>query len=103
LLARLAKLSSVSKVLRVEVEKRANLLGMAGKGLTRAAGKAGVGALGLAAKGIGTAMKHPLPVIGAVATGATALGKAREYSAGFQPEVQQRMLGQSPVPPGVVR
>ena len=84
MLNRLAKLASRSAQLRLAViEKRAaSLLGAAGK----------------------WAMNHKLPVgLGAVAgvTGAQgAVGKYRETKAGFDPAVQQVMLGKPPTPPG---
>jgi hypothetical protein len=88
LLARLAKLSAVSSQLRTAATKQASILG--------AVGKAG---FNVASKGLGVAMKHPLATLTAVSSAQGALGKAREYNAGFQPEVQRQMLGQPPMPP----
>jgi hypothetical protein len=86
-LEQLAKLACRSAQLRRAVlQKQAGLAGAALKTLG------------------GAAAKHPVMAalggLGAVQGGAGAVGKYREHKSGFDPAVQQAMLGQPPVPPG---
>jgi hypothetical protein len=86
-LARLAKLAHVSAHLRAGAEESEKT--------------AFVAALKLLG---GLAAKNPGKALGVAATlglgGAGALGKKRQYAAGFDPEVQKTMLGPTPTPPG---
>lgn len=80
MLARLAKLADTSRSLSRAVEKRAGLLGGAAR----------------------LALKHPGKTLAAGMTGTAAVvggrGKYREFKTGFDPVVQQQMLGMPPTP-----
>lgn len=87
MLRQLAKYASAGARLReLALEKRAGLLGAAVKTIG------------------GAAIKNPLQTAGVamgVGAGASgAKGKYQQYKAGFDPAVQQSMLGQPPKPPG---
>jgi hypothetical protein len=60
------------------------------------------GMLGRAAAGAGKlAVKNPGTAITAGLGGVGAVGSYRQHKAGFDPNVQKAMLGDTPVPPGV--
>lgn len=83
---RLAELSKISARLRAGIQKKSSLAGAALKGATKLIMKRPIQA---AAGGAGLG----LGALGAV-------GKKRQYQAGFDPEVQKAMLGPTPTPPG---
>ena len=112
MLAQLSKYSAASAHLRsLALEKRAGIIGSAAKSLWGAAkttaapvgqafknwaGKQ-TGALGLLARNPGKTAVGALTT----ATGVpAAAGKTQQYKAGFNPQVQQAVMGQPPVPPG---
>jgi hypothetical protein len=82
--ARLAKLAATSASLREKVAARKQI--------------------GLGGQVYRWAKKNPGTALGAGAIGALgaigSVGAYRNYSAGFKPEAQQAMLGQTPTPPG---
>lgn len=87
MLRELTKYATASAHLReMALEKRAGLLGSAVKTIGGAAIKSPLQSAGVAL-GVGTGV-----------TGAK--GKYQQYKAGFDPAVQQSMLGQPPKPPG---
>ena len=90
---RLAKLAAISRQLTAGVEKRAFI-----GGVLRLAGSAGK-------VGLKMLDKYPKATLtGALGTGMAAVagkGAYQQHKAGFDPEVQKAMLGNTPVPPGV--
>jgi hypothetical protein len=111
-LAQLAKYASVSAQLRqASLEKRAGVLGGAmktiggvAKSIAGGAGKAYSGWAKQQTGMFGAIARNPGKAFGtALGVGAgvpAAIGKQRQYKAGFDPAVQQAMMGQTPRPPG---
>lgn len=112
MLSQLSKYASASAHLReLALEKRSGLIGGATKGLW-----GGIKQVGSAVdqayknwsggvKGLpGIVARHPVGTLGVGMTAATgvpaAAGKTQQYKAGFDPRVQQAMMGQAPIPPG---
>lgn len=59
--------------------------------------------LGRVALGVGTAAaKNPMKTMALASGGAAAVGKAKQYRAGFDPNVQRAQEGPPPRPPGVI-
>lgn len=85
MLARLAKLAETSQTLR-----KAHLSKAAGLGA----------AMGMASKAVAKPFATGLAAYGAYSNIKGGVGQYRQNEAGFRPEVHQRMLGQTPKPPG---
>lgn len=90
---RLAKLAAISRQITSGVEKKA---------FVSAALRLGGKAAGLGLKMLDKYPKASLSTLAATGLGAVATkGAYRQNKAGFDPEVQKAMLGNTPVPPGV--
>lgn len=90
MLDRLVKLAARSAQLRTaSLLKQAGILGSVAKGVG-----------GWAINNPGKALMGGVTAVGAAGAAKGGVGKYRQFKTGFDPAVQQVMLGQSPKPPG---